>query len=357
MRQVLAFADMGDSDDSEGEADEEPSAAFSHASHRAPPAPAPPAPAPPPATLRPIRVAPPKAEAAAPRSSFTPTVRGLHGDGDSTPERVSPTSVLPPPRTGGLAPAVYTYFDKDAGTLVTAAVPRATPAPVLVLRPGAESEDDGECEWDAPDRSFVARPLPPPAPPAPVVAPAAAAAPVQAPLAESAAPPARRAHKPASRKRRGGGGGLFLTLLASALGVGVAVAHKEQLAAAAQATQAALSARLESAQRARAAAAAAAAAAKSAAAAAASRIVRAPPAMLHTPAAAQRPSQAAAEPPLADAASPPLSEQPAPSEWQPRAGTRRPNAPPPSEAPDAWHPGAMRTREVRWQPHVSLGRG
>jgi hypothetical protein len=358
VRQVLAFADMGDSDDSEPEQENDASMGYSEYRTAPPPAAAPPL-VPPPANLRPIRVAP-RPEAAVKqqqRPSFTPTVRGKHADGDSTPERVSPTSVLPPPRPAGQgaqASTMYTYFDKDAGTLVTASVPHAQPAPVLVLPPGVDSEE--EEDWDAPDRSFVAQPQPLATP----AAVAAAIVPPPMPAPECVAP-VRRAPK-AVRKRRGSGGGALKLLLTSAVGVGLALFGKDQLVAGAMAAQRMLRGRLEEAQRA---CADAEAAAATRAAAAARRALRSRAAKAAAAAEADEGCAAAAAPPAAAAPAgnadasvlEDASRQPVASEWQPRSATRLPGAPPPSEAPDAWHPAAMRTREVRWQPHVSLGRG
>jgi hypothetical protein len=362
VRQVLAFADMGESDDSEPEQENDASMGYSEF-HGATAA-APPPIVPPPANLRPIRVAP-RPEAAVKqqhRPSFTPTVRGKHAEGDSTPDRVSPTSVLPPPRPAGLgaqASTMYTYFDKDAGTLVTASVPQAQPAPVLVLPPGVDSDE--EEDWDAPDRSFVAQPQPL----VPPVVVTAAIVPPPMPPPECVAP-VRRAPKAVPRKRRGGGGA-FKLLLTSAVGVGLALFGKEQLVAGVISAQRMLRGRLEAAHRARTVADAADA---KRAAVAARRALRSSAAQAVV--AAEEDAAECSTSPVA-AAPPPLVAAPVgnadtsvldaaglqavATEWQPRSAMRLPGAPPPSEAPDAWHPAAMRTREVRWQPHVSLGRG
>ena len=369
MRKVLAFADMGDSEE-DSDSDQENDAARGYADLRGSAAPKASAQqpattfAPVPAALRPIRVALPPETGAKPTSGFTSAV---HMDGDCTPDRVSPTSVLPPLRAVGLgvqapAAAMYTYFDKDAGTLVTACIPQPTPAPLLVPPPGAGSDE--EEDWDAPDRSFVAKP------PAPVPAAVAAAAlvppPMPIPISVVECPaPARRPSKPVRRKRAGGGAAVVKLLLTSAVGVGLALLGKDRLVAGVKAAERMMRARLAEVQRERHTAEAAAAAP-----AAAHRRAR-PRSSSSAPigtAAAQPNAMAAVSAPVraeqncssascgasADAATPP---GPVVTEWQPRTATRLPGAPPPSEAPDAWHPAAMRTREVRWQPHVSLGRG
>ena len=321
---MLAFADLSDSDDSEAEPVQEASVGYSRAA-AAPVAPA--HVAPPPAALRPIRVAP-KPEALPQPRNFTPLVRGGRGDDGESPERVSPTSVLPPPRAA--SGSVYTYFDKNSGMLVTATVPMPTPAPVRVMPQLADSEED---DWDAPDRDFIAGAQAPPPPPLVV-----AATLVPPPLpAEYPAPGAARGRKPAKAARgRRGGVHPLLGLLAAAAGVGIAICGKAHVAAGAAAVRSFAVSSVEATRRLR------------AAAAAAERAAEDEPAMLRVPAAAAKPLKAAA-PAAAEAAAPV-------TEWQLRPAARPTSAPPPSE--DAWRagpPGSV--REVRWQPHVSLGRG
>jgi len=162
---------------------------------------------------------------------------------------------------------------------------------------------------------------------------------VPPPRAAAVATRARKT-KPATPRRRGGVHPL-LGLLAAAAGVGLAVMGKEHIATGATAARGFVAASVEATRRMR------------AAAAAAEREAEDEPAMLHVPAkpkasAAPRAAEAAAAPPM------PVTE------WQLRpAQARQRSAPPPSEAPEAWRAGASAggVREVRWQPHVSLGRG
>jgi hypothetical protein len=321
---VLAFADLSDSDDSEAEPVQEASMGYSRAA-AAPVAPA--HVAPPPAALRPIRVAPMPEALPQPRN-FTPLVRGARGDDGESPERVSPTSVLPPPRAA--SGNVYTYFDKNSGMLVTATVPMPTPAPVRVMPQLADSEED---DWDAPDRDFIAGGAQAQVPPPLVVA----ATLVPPPLPAEAAAGAARGRKPAKAARgRRSGVHPLLSLLAAAAGVGIAVCGKAHVAAGAAAVRSFAISSVEATRRLR--------------AAAAERAAEDEPAMLHAPAAAApKPLKAAAQP-TAEAAALPVTE------WQLRPAARPTSAPPPSE--EAWRagpPGSV--REVRWQPHVSLGRG
>ena len=328
MRQVLAFVDMDDSDASDSEYEDaggEASVGFSQ--HRPAPRPleaAQPSPPHPPA----LRAVPaPALRVQAP--SFTPPPRiavagqrrgdqwgacpswERQGEG----ERLSPTSVIPPPGT-------YTYFDKDRGELVTARLKADTPPAILVVPPQEcfESQWDEENEGDAHNRgadSFSCDSL---------LEPPSAAAPQQSRRpAEVSAPRAR------------GRGALHAALqlvLAGALGVGVALVGTEQLsegaAAGAKAAQSAVAHAIKQAQRAAAYAAPRAQAAVQ------------PPTQQR---AVQRTVQRKAQAPRPAAPAPPPA---AVTEWQ---RTKRPiGAAPLSEAPDA-------VREVRWQPHVSLGRG
>ena len=330
VRQVLAFADLSDSDESEPEPAHDASSGFSEYRAAAPVAPAP-VPVPPPAGLRPIRVAPKPESLPQPRS-FTPLVRSARSDDSGSPERVSPTSVLPPPRAA--SGNVYTYFDKNSGMLVTATVPMPTPAPVHVV-PRADSEED---DWDAPDRSFIAGAQAPPPPPVVV-----AATIVPPPLAAEY-PAAVRSRKAGKAARSRGRPHPLLGLLAAAAGVGLAVFGKEHIMAGAVAARDFVTASVEATRRMRADADAAERAA-----------VDEPamePALLHKPAIARQAKAAAVSP-----APRGVDVQPV-TEWQLRSASRPASSPPPSETPEAWRAGPPGTvREVRWQPHVSLGRG
>lgn len=260
---------------------------------------------------------------------------GTGASNSSSPGRSSPTSVLPPTRATGVKGGLsYTYFDKHTGTLVTAVAP-AQPAPSPQLPaprspPRARMEGSDAEEPDAPDRSFLAAPRQPALKGgrACVAAAAAAAA------APTAAPAKRRKARPGGKPAKGGN--LVALLLATVLGTcAVVQLGPDRIAGAVASAARAAGPPLGEASRTIADAAASAAAAAAGVAGAASRSL-----------AEMRKAGPAANQPAVKPAHAAMTE------WQPR----RRAMPPLSEAPEL-HNGLATRREVRWAPHVSMGRG
>jgi len=254
---------------------------------------------------------------------------GTGASNSSSPGRSSPTSVLPLARPtcdkGGIS---YTYFDKHTGTLVTAVAPAQPalspqlPAPRSPPRARLKDSDD---ELDGPDRSFLAAPREP----APSGVACAAAA-VAAPSISSAAPVKRRKAGPGCKPAKGGN--LVALLLTTVLGTCAAVhLGPGRITGAITAAARAAGPPVGMASRAIAAAAVSTSAAAAGAAVAASRSL-----------AEMRKARPTAGEPFPAAM----------TEWQPR----RRASPPLSEAPESQNDFAVR-REVRWAPHVSMGRG